>query len=122
MRFRSVLFWLPRVLALAAAVFPSLFALDVFDGQQSAGATLLALAIHLVPTLAVIAALVVAWRHEVLGGLLFIALGIGYVMGIDAADHLDWVAIVAGPLWLVGTLFLVAHAVGRGSTSASQRA
>lgn len=104
---KSLLYWAPRVLALATAAFLSLFALDVFGAASSVGETLLALGMHLVPAALVLVALAIAWRWEAAGGLLFILGGVGYVAGVDAAAHPDWVAVIAGPLWLTGGLFLL---------------
>lgn len=101
-----LLYWTPRLLALAAAVFLSLFALDSFTGESGGWA---AVAMHLIPSVMVLAALAVAWRHEVAGGLLFIGLGAAYVVMVGG-HRLDWIAVVAGPLWVIGVLFLAGYA------------
>jgi hypothetical protein len=102
-----------------AAAFLSLFALDVFDEPLSARHTIPALAIHLVPTAVVLGALAIAWRREVIGGWVFVAIGLVYVLLPQARSHPDWVAIVAGPLWVTGALFFVSHAVRRQSATPS---
>ena len=45
-----VLYWAPRILSIIFAGFISLFALDVFNEGHSFWETLLALAVHLIPT------------------------------------------------------------------------
>ncbi|MEA3245854.1 MAG: hypothetical protein U9Q74_06830 [Gemmatimonadota bacterium] len=102
------LFWIPRALAIAFAAFLAIFALDVFDGSQSALATAGALLIHLVPSALVLLALWLAWRREVAGGLMFVVLGAAYL--IPAWDRFPAAtyAAIAGPLALVGAGF-IAH-------------
>jgi hypothetical protein len=101
------LYWTPRVLGVLFAVFISLFALDVFGEHYPPGQLLTALAMHLVPTALVLAALLVAWRREGIGALLFIGLGAYYVA--SSWGHYGWDAhlAIAGPLVLTGLLFLL---------------
>ncbi|NNF56814.1 MAG: hypothetical protein HKN04_01095 [Rhodothermaceae bacterium] len=70
------LFWAPRGLGIAFAVFLGVFALDVFGEGLGAWETALALLIHLVPTGLVVLALLAAWRQGwvLFGPLLFIGL------------------------------------------------
>jgi len=109
MRSRSKEFnyWSPRILGILFAVFISLFALDVFGEGYGLWETILALLIHLVPTYLVVIALVLAWRWEWIGAVLFIGLGIFYI--IWTWGKFPWVTYVtiSGPLFLVGFLFLV---------------
>ena len=104
---KQCLVWTPRILGMLFAVFLSLFALDVFGEGHGFWKTILALLIHLVPTGLVLIALAIAWRWEWLGGLLFIGLGALYL--VMAAGRFHWSAyvVIAGPLFLVGVLFLV---------------
>jgi hypothetical protein len=61
---KRILFWTPRVLAIAFAVFLALFALDAFGEGYTGWRLLLALAMHLVPAGIVAAVLALAWRWE----------------------------------------------------------
>ena len=47
---KRLLFWMPRILCIAFAVFVSLFALDVFGEGYDFFETILAFVIHLIPT------------------------------------------------------------------------
>ena len=98
---KRVLFWSPRVLCILFAMFLSLFALDVFSEGYGFGETILALLIHLVPTYIVVISLVIAWRWEWVGAILFIALALFYLVSSGGES---WV--ISGPLFLVGALFL----------------
>jgi len=102
---RRIVFWLPRVLAIAFALFVSLFALDVFSEQSGFWNTALALIMHLVPTALVVAALVFAWRWEWIGAVLFG--GLGFLYALTARDHPDWILLISGPLFVIALLFLM---------------
>ena len=77
---KRLLYWLPRVLCILFAMFLSMFALDVFSEDHAPGETVLALIIHLIPTYLVVIALVVAWRWEWVGAIMFIALALFYLI------------------------------------------
>ena len=98
---KRVLFWIPRVLCILFAMFLSMFALDVFSEGYGFGETILALLVHLVPTYVVVIALVIAWRWEGVGAILFTALALFYLV---TSRGESW--IISGPLFLVGVLFV----------------
>lgn len=116
-RSKPVLYWTPRVLGLLAAAFLALFAFDVFGEGHSVRDTAIAFAMHLIPTAIVLAAVAVAWRWEVAGGLLFIAAGIAYAVMVGPVRHATWVIAIAGPLWVTGALFLASHGAGAGASA-----
>ena len=100
---KQVLYWSPRVLCILFAIFISLFALDVFGVGYSFWETVGALLIHLIPTYIVIIGLILAWRREWVGAILFTLLAILYAIW---SGRLDWSLLVSGPLLLIGALFL----------------
>ena len=106
--YARLLVWAPRLLGVLFAVFVSLFAVDVFDENLSIWQTLLAFTVHLVPAVIVALVLVVAWRWEAVGGLLFLGTGVGYAIAVIAGNHpLSWIPAISGPLFLIGILFLL---------------
>jgi len=72
----SVFIWLPRVLALLLICFIGLFSLDVWSMEgtllQKAGGFF----VHNIPTLILLAALILAWKREKIGAIVFILIGI----------------------------------------------
>lgn len=102
------LVWTPRVLGIVFALFLGLFALDVFEEGRGFGPTLLALLIHLVPTFLILGVLALAWRRAWVGAAVFTALGAWYV--VSGWGRLHWSAhlVIAGPLFALGALFLLA--------------
>ncbi|MGC9523249.1 MAG: DUF7670 domain-containing protein [Anaerolineae bacterium] len=105
---KQVIVWTPRVFGILFAIFISIFALDVFSEGYGFWETLVALFMHLVPTLLVVIALIVAWRWEGIGAALFIALGVAYLV---MSRIESWV--ISGPLLVIGALFLISWIVTR---------
>ncbi|MCA9955760.1 MAG: hypothetical protein H6657_00530 [Ardenticatenaceae bacterium] len=103
---KQLLYWLPRVLSIAFALFISIFALDVFGEGYSFWETLVALFMHLIPTFIIVAVLLIAWRWERVGAALFLALALYYIYLTDA----QWL-IIPIPLIIVSVLFLVSWRV-----------
>jgi hypothetical protein len=104
---KRVLFWTPRILCILFAIFLSLFSFDVFGEGLGFWETILALLIHLVPVYIVVIILVISWRWEWVGAILFNALAVFYV--VWAWERFSWIAYltISGPLVLVGVLFLI---------------
>ena len=94
-KMKKVLYWLPRVLAILFIAFISMFALDVFGEPQ----WFLALFMHLIPSLILIGITLVAWRHERVGGFLFLVIGLVMMSFYHSP-------IIASPAFVIGVLFL----------------
>ncbi len=69
--------------------------------------TTLALMMHLIPTGIVLVLLALAWRWEWVGGVLFPALGLFYLVTSWGRFHWSAYVFIAGPLFLLGALFLL---------------
>ena len=100
----GVMLWLPRIAGVALSVFLSLFALDAFSGKPFIEA-LPGFLIHLAPALLVLAIVALAWRLPLVGAAAFPILALGYAMMVRW--RLDWVAVIGGPLVILGVLFLL---------------
>jgi len=103
---KRYLHWIPRILAIALALFLALFALDVFGEFDTIGETLIALFMHLVPTFVVLAAAAVAWRWNLAGGVLFILLGAMSMVFFDTYEELLSFLLISTPAFVIGALFL----------------
>jgi hypothetical protein len=104
---RRLLFWTPRVLGIAFTLFISVFAMDVFNEHYRLPQLLLALGMHLIPTALVAVALVVAWKWEWVGAVLFFGLGVAYIVSMWGRFGWDTYALIAGPAFFMGLLFLI---------------
>jgi hypothetical protein len=102
-----ILFWTPRILTILFALFLSIFALDVFGEGAGLWRTLLALFMHLIPTFLIIIFLVLAWRWEWIGAVVYIIFGFLYIFMAFGRFPLSVYFTISGPLFLVGILFLL---------------
>ena len=98
------LLWAPRALCILFIAFVSLFALDVFNEGHSFWRTVVDLMMHLIPSFVMVAALVLAWRWEWVGAVMFIVCGaffiaIGRGVGVKVT--------FAAPCFLAAWLFFV---------------
>ena len=105
---RSFLFWTPRVLGILFILFISLFALDVFEEGLDFWGTLLALLMHLLPSIVMTIALVIGWRWEWVGTLGYSAFAIWYIV-FASGREMPWgvITMMTGIPMLIGILFLV---------------
>lgn len=102
----KILYWTPRVLGIAMVVFISLFATDVFSQEYEFGEMMVALFMHLLPTFALIAILIFAWKCPKIGGWIYVALGLMYIVMAKNEHWLAWL-LISGPLFLIGILFVL---------------
>jgi hypothetical protein len=104
---QQLLYWSPRVLSIVFIFFTCIFALDVFGESRGFVETILALLMHLIPQFLMIGVLILSWRREWIGGVVFILLAILYIVGMWGKFPLMTYVIISGPLALTGILFLL---------------
>ena len=91
--------WIPRVLGVTMVLFLGMFASDAFQGDASSGEKVLDLLMHLIPAALCMAVVVVAWKCEAIGAVVFTMLA--GVYGLWAMPRWDWIAVIGGALLLV---------------------
>lgn len=104
-----LLYWSPRILAAALALFLSLFALEAFSEFHVLWKAMLAFCIGLLPAAIVAVILAVAWRWEWVGAVLFSLAAAYYALSWTIPPrHMNWTATagISGPLLVIGGLFL----------------
>ncbi len=114
----EVYHWIPRILCILAILFVSMFALDAFAPGLTFGQQILDFLMHLIPSFVLIALLVVAWKWEYMGGIIFIIIGVvlsppifikNYHMNNSILMSLLVILMITVPFIIVGILFLVSH-------------
>lgn len=114
----KILHWTPRIFCILAILFISMFALDSFNPDLTIWQQVGAFLMHLIPSYVLIALLLVAWKWELIGGIIFALLGLGfspiifihnYRMNDSIAHSLTTVLLVNVPFVLVGFLFILNH-------------
>lgn len=102
---KKLLVWLPRGLACLTAGFLLLFSLDVFGEGYGFWQTILAFVMHSIPVFVLVIAIALAWRWPLVGAIIFIA---GAILFLSMSHgKLDQIAVISGPLLLVGVLYLL---------------
>ena len=103
----KLLLWSPRILAILAILFLMLFSLDCFEAGQGIRAQLTCFVMHNIPAFIVIAILVVSWRWELIGGLLFVAAALAGSIVFNGFRGNYGVNIIMAPFLVTGVLFMI---------------
>ena len=102
---KSALHWTPRILTIVFILFLGMFALDSFGGDQSLLQKSGGFLIHLIPNFVLILILIVAWKHEWVGTIAFILVGIAYIVMFWGRFPVVTYLTISGPLFLIAFLF-----------------
>jgi len=114
----KVLHWLPRIMCILAILFVSLFALDAFSPELTFWQQIGAFLIHLIPSFILLVLLLVAWKWELIGGIIFTIIGLGlspvvfmhnFKMNNSVWMSLGIILSITIPFAIVGILFIVGH-------------
>jgi hypothetical protein len=111
-------FWLPRIICILAIVFISIFALDAFDPNLTIWQQIQAFAMHLIPSFTLLLVLLIAWKWELVGGIIFLLIGIGlsplvfmhnFRMNGSISMSLWIITTITFPFILIGMMFIYGH-------------
>jgi len=112
----AVLHWLPRIICILAILFISMFALDAFAPGLTFWQQIGGLLMHLIPSFILLALLVVAWKWELIGGIIFTIIGLvlsplvfqhNYNMNHSVSMSLGIIAMITFPFVFFWILFLI---------------
>lgn len=110
-RVNKFIYWTPRILSILFIIFLTLFSFDVFEEGKSALDIALGLFIHNIPSLILLIVLIISWKHEIVGGIVFILAGLVYVILVSMNQPwyivLLWSLQIAGPAFFIGILFII---------------
>jgi len=115
---RSILFlhWAPRVLTILAIIFVSMFSLDSFQAGLPLKDQIFEWLMHMIPSFVLIIVLIIAWKWENIGGVIFLSIGLAFspfvFWGNYVNNHSVWMSLliiftITVPFILVGVLFLL---------------
>jgi len=105
----KTLFWTPRILTILAILFMLMFSFDTFGGNEPFARKLLGFLIHNIPVLILIGVLIIAWKWEIIGGVLFIIAFIVASIYFKSFSGNPGSLIVIVPFLLTGILFILHH-------------
>lgn len=113
-----IIHWSPRILGILAIVFISLFALDSFNPNLTIWQQMTGFLIHLIPSFILLGLLIIAWKWEYVGGIIFTIIGLAlspfvFIKNYEM-NHSIWtsafiVLTITFPFVVVGVLFVVNH-------------
>lgn len=118
MRSVFLLHWAPRVLSIVAILFISMFSLDVFQSGMPLKDVILGWLVHMIPSFVLTIILIIAWKWEKTGGIIFLAIGLAFspviFWGNYTNNHSIWMSLViiitiTFPFIITGILFLASH-------------
>jgi hypothetical protein len=111
--------WLPRIICILAILVVSLFAADAFESGHTIWQQLSSFFMHLIPSFILLAFLLVAWKWEFIGGIIFTAIGIvmspviflhNYnVNHLSIAECIRVILMITFPFIVVGILFIISY-------------
>jgi hypothetical protein len=108
----KLLFWTPRILGTIFVLFLMMFSLDIFQPGLTAWQIAVGLFMHNIPALLLLIVILISWKYEIVGGIVFILAGLLYILMLAVNSKfewymLSWLATISGPAFLVGSLFII---------------
>jgi hypothetical protein len=95
-----------------------MFAADAFAPGLTIWQQLGEFVMHLIPSFILLALLIVAWKWELAGGIIFAVIGLAlspfvymhnYAMNHSVGMSLGIIAMITLPFFVVGVLFIISH-------------
>lgn len=112
MKSEKILFWLPRILSILYICFLALFSFDVLEMEGDWLGKMIGFLIHNIPSIFLAIVLLLAWRCEWVGAIIFLFVGCLYIFfaSLNAPNismAIIWSLSIAGPAFLIGISFLI---------------
>ena len=113
-----VLYWLPRIICIIGILFISMFSIDTLNSELTIWQQILSLSMHLIPSFVLILLLLLSWKRELIGGIIFMIIGLGFSpiifihnfkMNQSIWMSLGVILVITIPFVIVGVLFIVSH-------------
>jgi cell division protein FtsW (lipid II flippase) len=113
-----VLHWLPRIICIMGILFISMFSIDALNSELTIWQQILSLSMHLIPSFVLILLLLLSWKRELIGGIIFMIIGLGFSpiifihnfkMNQSIWISLGVISVITIPFAIVGVLFIVSH-------------
>lgn len=114
---KYTMIWLPRIIVLLLIGLLLMLSLDSFIDEPTIGRKILGFLIHLLPDVLVVGCLWVAWKFRMLGGILFMILGLIFSIFIGTCSSASRFFSISLPLFAAGVLFMVSQRWMMGNNS-----
>jgi hypothetical protein len=103
----KILYWASRVLAILAILFMMIFSMDCFGGFSSVKEQIICFLIHNIPACIVIVVLIIAWKWELAGGILFLLVAAAGSIYFRAFSGNPGALVVFFPFVITGFIFIL---------------
>jgi energy-coupling factor transporter transmembrane protein EcfT len=103
----KILYWAPRILGMLGIGFIVLFTTDCFEGSYDLKQQLTCFVMHNIPSLILIVILILAWKLELIGGIVFILAAIVMTYYWDGFGKNTGVLALTSPFLVIGVLFIL---------------
>jgi hypothetical protein len=114
-----IIYWLPRIISIVAILFISIFSLDAFSPDLTIWQQIGGFLVHLIPCYILTGMLIIAWKWEYVGGIIYIIAGLVFSVSVfllnynrnhfSASQSLLITLTIAFPFVIAGILFIVSH-------------
>lgn len=118
---KNVLYWFPRILTILAILFMMLFSLDVFASNEPFSRKLLGLFMHNIPSLILTVILIIAWKWEFIGGILFLIAFFAAAIFFRSFSGNSASLLIITPFLITGVLFILHYAIYGESPAAKSK-
>ena len=99
--------WGARIIGMLAILFMLIFSFECFEGDYNLKEMLTCFIMHNIPVFILILLLIIAWRWELAGGLLYVAAAIAMTIYFDGFGRNSGVLAITAPFLLAGLLFIL---------------
>jgi len=95
-----------------------MFSIDTLNSELTIWQQILSLSMHLIPSFVLILLLLLSWKRELIGGIIFMIIGLGFSpiifihnfkMNQSIWMSLGVILVITIPFVIVGVLFIVSH-------------
>ena len=105
------IYWTPRVLSILFIIFLALMSVNTIAQKLGLWQVVFGIFVNNIVAFILLAALIVSWKYEIVGGIAFILAGTLYSVLLARNTFewylLAWAGIVPGITFFVGILFLI---------------
>jgi hypothetical protein len=120
----QIIYWTPRILSILAIGLLFLLASDSFNPKLTLQDQLISFMMNSIPAFSLLILLVIAWKWQLWGGILFMAIGLGFAPFLFMINYqrlmashnpaATWISIgivmaINFPFILAGGLFVLSH-------------
>jgi hypothetical protein len=109
----KTLYWAPRIFTIFAIMFMLMFSFDTLGEDIPISQKLLGLLMQNIPVLILAVILIIAWKRELIGGVLFFAAFIAASIFYRSFAGNPGSLVVILPFLITGILFILHHTIYR---------